>query len=164
MSYLHGWCWPWDQMLSTASTSLSSFRISTLACEVSFSLTTCWHFTGLTSAWDISQDLLIKFYCWRLELEHLGSKCTSKQNEFETRDDRYIMRPWKLPEGIKTFIWQVHVFSHTQSPIHVVGNRKPSCHELLRQKYYILLYLCIEIPFDVPFTPTSWSCHEFSIR
>lgn len=56
----------------------------------------------------------------------------SKQNDFETREDKYIMRPRKLPEGIKTFIWQVHVFSHTQSPIHVVGNRKPSCHELLR--------------------------------
>ena len=56
----------------------------------------------------------------------------SKQNEFETRDDKYIMRPRKLAEGIKTFIWQVHVFSHTQSPIHVVGNQKPSCYELLR--------------------------------
>lgn len=51
--------------------------------QLSFSLTTCWYFTALTSVWDISQDLLINFYCWRLELEHLDSKCTSKQNEFE---------------------------------------------------------------------------------
>ena len=51
--------------------------------QLSFSLTTCWYFTALTSVWDISKDLLINFYCWRLELEHLDSKCTSKQNEFE---------------------------------------------------------------------------------
>ena len=56
----------------------------------------------------------------------------SKRNEFKTRDDKYLMMPQKLPEGIKTFMRQVHVFSHAQSPIHVVGNRKPSCYELLR--------------------------------
>ena len=35
----------------------------------------------------------------------------SKRNEFKTRDDKYLMMPQKLPEGIKTFMWQVHVFS-----------------------------------------------------